>query len=46
MLDFIAYADGKNDIIDISNQIRVPVKKLILIAEKLLENQLLESVRE
>ena len=44
MTNFIAYADGTNDIIDISNRIGVPVKRLIPIAEKLLENQLVASV--
>lgn len=44
MTNFIAYADGTNDIIDISNRIGVPVKRLIPIVEKLLENQLVASV--
>lgn len=41
MVDFIAYADGKNDLIDISNIIHVPVEVLVGIAEKLQENNLL-----
>ena len=41
MIDFIAYADGKNDLIDISNTIGVPVDKLIDIIEKLKVNKLL-----
>lgn len=44
MVDFIAYADGKNDLIDISNIINVPVEVLIGIINKLQENNLL--VRE
>lgn len=39
--DFIAYADGRNDLIDISNIIHVPVDELIGIAKKLQESGLL-----
>ena len=35
MLNFIAYADGTNDLIDISNIIQVPVRNLYPIIEKL-----------
>jgi aminopeptidase-like protein len=35
ILDFIAYADGRNDLIDISNIIRVPASELYNLAEKL-----------
>lgn len=42
MTDFIAYADGENDLIDISNRINVPCSELIDIVRKLKENQLLE----
>ena len=42
MTDFIAYADGRNDLIEISNLIKVPLKDLIPIAEKLIQNGLLE----
>lgn len=38
MTDFLAYADGRNDLIDISNIIHVPVEKLNAIAEKLMKN--------
>ncbi len=40
----IAYSDGKNDLIDISNIIRVPIKRLIPIVQKLTEHKLLEVV--
>jgi len=43
MMDFIAYADGKNDLIDISNIIHVPVSDLYPIIETLLNAKLLES---
>lgn len=42
MMDFIAYADGKNDLIDISNKIKVPVWEFYPIIEKLLKADLLE----
>jgi len=35
MTDFIAYADGRNDLIDISNIINVPIDELIQIVIKL-----------
>ena len=45
MLNFIAYADGTNDLIDISNIIRVPVWRLYPIVERLLaENLIVEAV--
>ncbi len=43
MVDFIAYADGKNDLIDISNLIHVPVEILIEIIEQLYQNGLLSK---
>jgi aminopeptidase-like protein len=43
MMDFITYADGKNDLIDISNRIGAPVKELIDVVKKLKENNLLEG---
>ena len=46
MMNFIAYADGTNDLIDISDIIHVPVKELALIAEKLLENRLIRDVED
>ncbi|MBQ7834048.1 MAG: DUF4910 domain-containing protein [Lachnospiraceae bacterium] len=44
MTDFIAYADGTNDLLSISNIIKQPMDVLIPIAEKLLENNLIECV--
>lgn len=41
MMNFIAYADGENDLIDISNRIHVPLENLYPIIEKLTENDLL-----
>lgn len=42
MVDFIAYADGKHDLLQISEIIGVAVKDLIPVVEKLLQNGLLE----
>ena len=44
MMDFIAYADGTNDLIDISNIIGKPVMEILPIAERLLEARLLEEI--
>lgn len=41
MTNFIAYSDGKNDLIDISNRIEVPCEELISIQSKLIEHGLL-----
>ena len=46
MMDFIAYADETNDLVDISNIIRKPVWEIVQIAEKLLEAGLLEEIKE
>ncbi|MFZ3577523.1 DUF4910 domain-containing protein [Virgibacillus sp. DJP39] len=46
MMNFIAYADGQNDLIDISNIINVPVKNLYSIIEKLQQNKLLSEVNQ
>jgi aminopeptidase-like protein len=43
MLNFIAYADGTNDLIDISNIIQVPVRNLYPIIEKLIAADLLQE---
>ena len=44
MTDFIAYADGRNDLLGISERIGVPVCRLIEIVKKLRGNHLLEVV--
>ncbi len=43
MLNFIAYADGTNDLIDISNTIRVPAKNLYPVIDKLVAAGLLHE---
>lgn len=42
--DFIAYADGKNDLVDISNIIGVSTQDLIDIVQKLKQNNLIKEV--
>ena len=44
MTDFIAYADGTNDLLEISNIIHQPMDVLIPIAQNLLDNDLLEEL--
>jgi aminopeptidase-like protein len=44
MMDFIAYADGTNDLLQISNYINRPVWEIMPIAKKLLEARLLEEI--
>jgi aminopeptidase-like protein len=46
MMDFIAYADGNNDLLQISNIIHKPVWEIVPIAEKLLGVGLLEEIKE
>lgn len=46
LTNFIAYADGSNDLIDISNIIGVPVKELLTVLESLLANNLLDVLQE
>jgi aminopeptidase-like protein len=46
MMDFIAYADGTNDLLQISNYIKKPVWEIIPIAEKLLEAGLIIEIEE
>lgn len=41
MTNFIAYADGNNDLIDISNIINVPVENIMPHLEKLIANKLI-----
>ena len=40
--DFIAYADGTNTLLDISELINIPAYELIAIKDKLLENKLID----
>ena len=42
--DLVAYADGRNDLIDISNIIGVPVDRLIPLVDKLMECRLFREV--
>ena len=46
LVNFIAYADGTNDLIDISSIIGVPIKDCIPIAKKLLTQGLLEVISD
>lgn len=45
ILNFVAYANGINDLIDISNTIKVPIDKLKPIVEKLERKELIERVK-
>ena len=44
IINFIGYADGKTDLVEISDSINVPMERLILIAEKALETDLIVEV--
>ena len=44
LMDFIAYADGSNDLIDISDIIHVPVRELIPLVKRLKECCLLKKM--
>ncbi len=46
MTDFIAYADGKNDLVRISDKIGVSVKELRPIIEKLMEAGVISSLSD
>lgn len=46
MTNFIAYADGRNDLIDISSRIGVPCEQLVDVIEKLKENGLLAEAEK
>lgn len=44
LMDFLAYADGTNDLINISNLIGIPTWELVPIAQQLLTHGLIEQV--
>ena len=44
MTNFIAYADGKHDLIWIADKIHVPASELYEIKDKLLAHDLLEEI--
>lgn len=44
--DVISYCDGKNDLLDLSERIGVPVSDIIEIIDRLKENDLLEKIKE
>lgn len=46
MTDFIAYADGNNDLMDISNIISVPIDKMIPVIDNLTKCDLLEKIEK
>lgn len=44
--DLLAYADGRNDLIDISNRIKAPVDFLVPLVKQLLEAELFEVCKD
>lgn len=46
MRDFLAYADGETDLLEISNLIKVPIVELIPIIEKLMQQDLISYERK
>ena len=44
MMNFMAYADGSNDLIEIANIIKVPIWNLYDIVNKLLRHGLIKKV--
>ena len=44
--DVLSYADGRNDLIDLSERIGVPVSEIVDIVDRLVENDLLEAVNK
>lgn len=44
MTDFLAYINGKDDLITISNSIRQPIDAILPFAEKLFEHKLIERI--
>ena len=43
MMNFLAYADGINDLISIADQIKVPVSSLFPIVDRLQKEGLIEE---
>jgi aminopeptidase-like protein len=43
MINFLSYSDGTNDLIDISNIIKVPVRELLELVTLLFSNKLIEA---
>ena len=46
MKDLLAYSDGRNDLIGISEIINQPVDVLIPIINKMMDNNLLEALEQ
>lgn len=46
ILNFVGYADGEHDLIEISNMIRQPVRVLIPVIEKLMKEKIVSAGRE
>ena len=44
--DMIGYADGKNDLFDLSSRIQVPVRQMLPYIDQFLENDLFRIVKE
>jgi aminopeptidase-like protein len=45
LLDILAYTDGTNDLIDISNHIGMPLETLYELIDKLVEHNLIEEIQ-
>lgn len=46
VMDFLAYADGSRDLIDISDTIGVPVNNILTVMEELMNKELVSRTRE
>ena len=44
--DVLSYSDGRNDLLDLSERIGVPVSEIVDIVDRLVENDLLDQVTE
>ncbi len=44
IINFLSYADGDNDLIDISNVINTPIKELLNIVNALIQNDLITTM--